>query len=469
MKRFVAFLLSITASFSWVALRADSASRHAHAAGHMPALATDSSPVNDGRGPAVVTYADVLAPIQKTVVSVKSTQIVREQRQIIPGLPFAEESDTKEEGLGSGVIVSENGYILTNNHVVADADELNVELPDGRTFKARVVGADPKTDVAVIKIEEHNLPAVVVADSDKLRVGDIVFAVGNPLGVGQTVTMGIVSATGREVHLLDDVSGYENFIQTDAAINQGNSGGALVDAKGRLIGINSAILSTSRGNIGIGFAIPINLASNIMRSLIQTGTVARGYLGIEVDELTNLLAEKFDLPPATRGVVVTTIAPDSPAEKAGVRPGDVIVEINHHPVVSRQELRLLIAQLTPDSQAELKGFRDGKPLTLRAEVGKLTEMTRDELLPGVHATPLTDEVLSALGLEGRLQQGLLVTKVDADSPYASRFVPNMVIAEINRYPVDDVDTARQTLAPGRKNVFLVVLRGHVRYLTVVLK
>jgi|GEM_PF-3849914 len=193
MKRFVAFLLSITASFSWVALRADSASRHAHAAGHMPALATDSSPVNDGRGPAVVTYADVLAPIQKTVVSVKSTQIVREQRQIIPGLPFAEESDTKEEGLGSGVIVSENGYILTNNHVVADADELNVELPDGRTFKARVVGADPKTDVAVIKIEEHNLPAVVVADSDKLRVGDIVFAVGNPLGVGQTVTMGIVS------------------------------------------------------------------------------------------------------------------------------------------------------------------------------------------------------------------------------------------------------------------------------------
>jgi len=466
MKRyFAALVLSLWTGI----LHADSASRHGHTDGKMPALLVDSSPVNDGRGPAIVSYADVLVPIQKTVVSVKSTLIVREQRQIIPGLPFAEESDTKEEGLGSGVIVSENGYILTNNHVVADADTLEVELPDGRTFKARVVGTDPKTDVAVIKIEEHNLPAVVVADSDKLRVGDIVFAVGNPLGVGQTVTMGIISATGREVHLLDDVSGYENFIQTDAAINQGNSGGALVDAKGRLIGINSAILSTSRGNIGIGFAIPINLASNVMRSLIQTGTVSRGFLGIEADDLTSLLAEKFGVPANTRGVVVTTVSADSPADKAGIRPGDVITEINHRAVVSRQELRLFVAELTPNSEATVKVFRDGKPVLFNTQVGKLSELTRDELLPGIHVSPLTEEVLAALGLEGRLDQGILVTKVDPDSPYANRFAVNMVIAEINRYPVDDVDSARQTLVTGRKNVFLVVLRGHVRYVTVVVK
>ena len=467
MKRCFAALILF---FGFGIAHADSTSRHAHnSSGKMPPLTVDPSPVNDGRGPAIVSYADVLVPIQKTVVSVKSTLIVREQRQIIPGLPFAEESDTKEEGLGSGVIVSENGYILTNNHVAADADTLDVELPDGRTFEARVIGADPKTDVAVIKIEEHHLPTVVMADSDKLRVGDVVFAVGNPLGVGQTVTMGIVSATGREVHLLDDVSGYENFIQTDAAINQGNSGGALVDAKGRLIGINSAILSTSRGNIGIGFAIPINLASNVMRSLIQTGTVARGFLGIEGDDLTALLAEKFGLPTNSRGVVVTTVTADSPAERAGLRPGDVITEINHRVVVSRQELRLFIAELAPNSEAEVKGFRDGRPIAFRTHVGQLTELTKDELLPGVHVSPLNEEVLAALGLEGRLDQGILVTKVDPDSPYANRFVANMVIAEINRYPVDDVDSARQTLVPGRKNVFVVVHRGHVRYLTVVVK
>ena len=248
-----------------------------------PDIKYDSTPVGDGGGRVVTSYADVVEPVQKAVVSVYSTKIVRERLRVAD--PFLrqffgdQQRERKEEGLGSGVIVSTNGYILTNNHVVAGADELKVSLTDGRELVAKVIGTDEKTDVAVIKIDAENLPVVTLADSDKLRVGDVVFAVGNPLGVGQTVTMGIVSATGRtNVGILtnDQIGGYENFIQTDASINQGNSGGALVDAKGRLVGINSAILSSGAGgNIGIGFAVPTNLASSILNSLIATVEVIR--------------------------------------------------------------------------------------------------------------------------------------------------------------------------------------------------
>ncbi|MFY7851451.1 MAG: S1C family serine protease, partial [Brevundimonas sp.] len=214
-------------------------------------------------------------------------------RQYFGDLP---ERESRQEGLGSGVIVSPDGYILTNNHVIEGADELKVTLADDRDFPARIVGTDPKTDVAVLKIEAEGLPVLTLADSDRVRVGDIAFAVGNPLGVGQTVTMGIVSAKGRSrLGLLERVSGYEDFIQTDAAINMGNSGGALIDARGRLIGVNSAIISPSRGNIGIGFAIPVNLARFIMNSLVETGAVARGYLGVTSDTLTAELAEQLGL------------------------------------------------------------------------------------------------------------------------------------------------------------------------------
>ncbi len=254
-----------------------------------PVLRRDFSAVSDGKSPLVTSYADVVEPVLKAVVSVYSTKTVHEQIPMNPLLRqfFGNQipqQDRKEEGLGSGVIVSPDGYILTNNHVVDGADQLKVSFADGREFPAKLIGTDDKTDIAVIKIEATNLPTVVLADSEKLRVGDIVFAVGNPLEVGETVTMGIVSAKGRnKLGLLDDVGGYEDFIQTDAAINLGNSGGALVDAKGRLVGINSAIISPSRGNIGIGFAIPINLAANIMTSLIATGTVTRGYLGVTTE------------------------------------------------------------------------------------------------------------------------------------------------------------------------------------------
>ena len=214
----------------------------------------------------VSSYADIVEPVEKAVVSIYSSKTIHQRvqanpllRQFFGDIPD-QDRESKEMGLGSGVIVSSDGYILTNNHVVEGADELTVVLSDGRKFTAKVVGADPKTDVAVVKIEATVLPAVTLADSDKLRVGDVVFAVGNPLGVGETVTMGIVSAKSRNVGILDDVAGYEDFIQTDAAINMGNSGGALVDAKGRFVGINSAIVSPSRGNIGIGFAVPVNMA-----------------------------------------------------------------------------------------------------------------------------------------------------------------------------------------------------------------
>lgn len=434
-----------------------------------PSLVIDASPVNDGRGPGLVTYADVIAPVQKAVVSVYSTKIIRHRVQN-PLFPFFRdlERDTKEEGLGSGVIVSADGYILTNNHVVEGADELNVLLTDGREFKAKVIGTDPKTDVAVIKIEVSNLPTVVLADSDKLRVGDIVFAVGNPLGVGQTVTMGIVSATSREVGILDEVAGYENFIQTDAAINQGNSGGALIDAKGRLIGINSAILSTSRGNIGIGFAVPVNLAANIMHSLIETGSVARGFLGVQVDALNMDVAEALGLKKDTRGVIVNDITAGGPAEKAGLKRGDVITTINSKPVASRQELRLIVAQMMPDSKAALTYFRDGREAKLTVALGRLGDIGGDELLPGIHVEPLGDAARRSLNLDTRIGAGLVVSSVDPDSVHANRLLPGMVIIEINRVPVGDLETARQALGRGR-NLFLVIVRGSPRYIPVPIK
>jgi Do/DeqQ family serine protease len=440
----------------------------AEAAKKQPKLSIDSSPVTEGKTVGLVTYADVIAPVQKAVVSVYSTKTVR--RTPHPFFPmFGDpEREAKEKGLGSGVIVSSDGYILTNNHVVEGADELNVQLTDGREMKAKVIGADPKTDVAVIKLDSEGLPSVVLADSDKSRVGDIVFAVGNPLGVGQTVTMGIISATSREVGILDEVQGYESFIQTDAAINQGNSGGALIDAKGRLVGINSAILSTTRGNIGIGFAIPVNLAASIMHSLIETGSVMRGFLGVQVDVLSPEVAETLKLERDTRGVIVNAVTEGGPAEKAGVKPSDVIVSINDRSVSSRQELRLLVSQLRPDSEAKLKLMRDGKEKIVTVKLGKLADSGRDELIPGVTVNILTDEQRRALNIDPRISSGLVITEISKDSPYADRLLPNMVIIEINRVAVTDLESAIQLIRPGR-NLFLVLVRGTPRYVPVLVK
>ena len=391
----------------------------------MPTLKLDSSPVKDGKSPLVTTYADVIEPAQTAVVSVYSKKIVRQRMAVNPllrqffgdSLPDQEQA-RPEEGLGSGVIVSPDGYILTNNHVVEGADELKVLLADEREIIAKVIGADPKTDIAVIKIEADKLPVVTLADSDNIRVGDVVFAVGNPLGVGQTVTMGIVSAKGRSVGILEEVAGYESFIQTDAAINMGNSGGALVDAKGRLVGINSAILSPSRGNIGIGFAVPINLAATVMHSLIETGSVSRGYLGVASQTLSADHAEALGLSRETKGVMVTDVYPNTPAESAGIERGDVILSINNKAVTSLRDLRVLIAQTAPGSKVKLKISRDGKDRTIEAALGKLDEKP-DELLSGVEVTPLTPEARRRLNIPTRLN-GLLVTTVAEDSEYADR-------------------------------------------------
>ncbi|HZZ56440.1 MAG TPA: Do family serine endopeptidase [Opitutaceae bacterium] len=433
----------------------------------MPVLRRDSSPVNDGTSKVVTSYADVVDPVLKAVVSVYSSKTVRQE---IPLNPFFRQffggqlpqQEIKEEGLGSGVVVTPDGYILTNNHVVEGADKLTVALSDNRIYPAKLVGADPKTDIAVIKIDSKNLPTVVLADSDKLRPGDIVFAVGNPLNVGETVTMGIVSAKGRSnLNLLDDVGGYESFIQTDAAINLGNSGGALIDAKGRLVGINSAIMSPSRGNIGIGFAIPVNLAANIMTSLIATGTVRRGYLGVTGETLTPDLAEQFGLARDASGVIVTDVTPGSPADKAGLKPSDVVTAVDGKPVGELEAMRLLISEYPPNTRVPLSIVRDSKPLTLTVTLGAENP---DEFLTGVLVRPLTDQDRQQLGI-GAQFGGLFVTHVAETSPYAQDIAQGMVIVQVNRMGVADVVSARRLLQPGR-NLLLIYSQGAVRYLTV---
>jgi serine protease Do/serine protease DegQ len=433
----------------------------------MPELKKDFTPVNDGKLGIIVSYADIVDPVQTEVVSIESTRSVHEtvnpiMRQFF-GAP-EEEGDHKELGLGSGVIVSSDGFILTNNHVVEGADELTVDLSDGRKFTAKVVGKDPKTDIAVVKIDATGLRAVTFADSDKLRVGDVVFAIGNPLGVGETVTMGIVSAKGRSgLGILDDVQGYEDFIQTDAAINMGNSGGALVDAKGRLVGINSAIVSPSRGNIGIGFAVPVNMAASVMKSLIETGTVSRGYLGVTADPITPDIAEQVGLPKDTKGVIVTDTGADSPAEKAGIRRRDVILSVNGKPIQSHDELRLTISQMSPGSKVVLDVSRDGKRMTINATLAQVADKP-NELLSGVEVGKLSDDVRRHLGIDPRIT-GLLVTSVDEKSDYSENLPVGSIIIEINRTPVDDVTIAKALIHSGH-NLLLVWYRGLQRYLVV---
>src|SRR6266568_129276 len=273
----------------------------------------------------------------------------------------------RQQGVGSGVIATKDGYILTNNHVVDGADEVKVTLQDGREFTAKVIGRDPKSDVAVIKIDAKDLPAVPMADSDKVEVGDVVLAIGNPFGIGQTVTTGIVSATGRGGAIGLD---YEDFIQTDAAINPGNSGGALVDAEGRLIGINTAILSRSGGNQGIGFAIPANLARDVMENLVKDGHVTRGYLGVMIQDLTPALAKEFNLK-ESGGALVGDVTPDSPAEKAGIKSGDVIVEVDGKKVTDSRHLKLEVARFHPGQTVPVKVLRNGSTRTLEVAVREM--------------------------------------------------------------------------------------------------
>lgn len=435
-----------------------------------PVLKIDTTPISELKSAVVTSYADVLESIRPAVVSVYSSKLVRQQvpeflRQ--QGLKGGEQT---QRGLGSGVIVSKDGYIITNNHVVEGADELKVLLNDERELTAKVIGTDPKTDVAVIKIDAENLPAATLADSAKLRVGDVVFAIGNPLGVGQTVTMGIVSATGRRVGILEEVAGYEDFIQTDAAINQGNSGGALIDARGRLVGINSAIISTSSGNIGIGFSIPINLANSIMSSLLETGTVSRGYLGVQTQALTADEAEVFSVSKDTKGVVITDLNPaDGPAAKAGLKREDVITAINNKAVTTRDDLRLIIAQTLPGTKIIVKYIRGGKAETKEVVLGKLPDdsLANGEFLPGVSVTALDAQVRKEMRIDERVD-GLVVTDVAEGSAYSQIFPRGAVIVQLNRVPVADLASAKRELRDGR-NFAYVYYRGAFRYIPFVVR
>lgn len=457
--------------------------------------------VEQGRNARVVSYADVLEKARPAVVSVTTARIVSTMRggggggansqleeflrrfygmppqQNAPQVPGQGQSGGVEErlipsGLGSGVIISSDGYILTNNHVVSDQDgepaaEIMVQLNEREEVKAKLVGRDARTDVALLKIERTGLPFMPMADSDNLRVGDIVFAIGNPLGVGQTTTMGIVSATRRAIGILGQ-GGYEDFIQTDAAINQGNSGGALIDAEGRLVGINSAIVSRTGGSIGIGFAIPSRLARSIAVDLIETGEVRRGYLGVSISDLSRDMAEAFKLE-SDRGALVESVQPDSPAAKAGIERGDVVRRINGQEVDNAADLRLRVAGMRPETEVDLELVREGKTLTKKVMLGNLDEagdgpgvVGDSGLLEGVRLQTLTQETAQQWRLES--EQGVVVTEIEARSPYAMYLRPGMAILEVNDQPVNSLADLRRELRRNAVNKLWFEYQGRRGYL-----
>jgi serine protease Do len=379
----------------------------------------------------------------------------------------------KEQSLGSGVIVSPDGYILTANHVIDGADEIKVALASGgKEFTAKVIGSDPPTDIGVLKISAQDLPAITIADSDKLEVGDVVLAIGNPFNVGQTVTMGIISALGRSSLELNQ---YENFIQTDAAINLGNSGGALVDAEGRLVGINSAIFTTTRGYQGVGFAIPVNLARSIMERLIKFGTVTRGYLGVSLQpEITPDLQEEFALPD-TRGAMVGGVQPNTPAARAGLQTGDVIREVEGKPIKDSQQLRLMISLMAPSTRVTLAILRSEpgkKPVekTIPVTLGTLPEELASrnprnapteqapqpqDSLEGVEVADIDASVRQQFNLPPNLK-GAVVTNVEEDSSVAEAGVrPGDVIQEIDRHKVNHADDAVRLSKKSNKSRVLL--------------
>jgi Do/DeqQ family serine protease len=320
------------------------------------------------------SYNDAVRKAVPAVVNIFTSKEIKSQRHPFLDDPLfrhffgdrLEEEPQRAASLGSGVIVSPKGYILTNHHVVEAADEIEVALVDGKKFKARAVGSDPETDIAVLQLEGGPVPAITFGDADSLRVGDVVLAIGNPFGVGQTVTMGIVSALGRSQL---GINTFENFIQTDAAINPGNSGGALIDTAGNLVGINTAIFSRSGGSLGIGFAIPASSAKQVMEQIIETGSVTRGWIGVEAQEITPEVADSLRLS-STNGVLIAGVLRGGPAEKAGLKPGDILLAIEGRQVKDPNSMLNLVAALVPGKQASIRFRRDNKDVDVQVAVGK---------------------------------------------------------------------------------------------------
>jgi serine protease Do len=410
------------------------------------------------------SYAPVVKKVTHAVVKIVTTSRVNESVNQMPGFDdpfwrrfFGDQSHRGfpngqgpqiQHGLGSGVIVTKDGYILTNNHVVDGAKEVKVTLQDGREFTANVIGRDPKSDIAVVKIDAKDLPTVPLADSEKVEIGDVVLAIGNPFGIGQTVTSGIVSAKDRGNMGIED---YEDFIQTDAAINPGNSGGALVDIDGRLIGINTAILSRSGGNQGVGFAIPSDLARTVMESLVKNGHVTRGYLGVMIQNVTPDLAGEFKLKD-NKGALISDIVPNGPADKAGLKNGDVVTEFNGHPVTDSRRLQLSVAETAPGTKVSLQVLRDGDTKTVEVTVKQLpgTDQLADANSPGDSDTGTLNGVQVAdLDQQAHEQfnvpkdvKGAVITQVAPGSAAAEAGLKSGdVIQEINRKPVKSAEDA----------------------------
>ena len=425
-------------------------------------------------------FAPVVKKVLPEVVNISSSKVVKVPTGFSPEMdPFFQQffggdapqqrqapRSEKEQSLGSGVIVSPEGYILTNNHVVDGATDIRVTLADKREFTARVVGTDPHTDIAVLKVNAGDLPAITLGDSSKVQVGDYALAIGNPFGVGETVTMGIVSAKGRTNLGIED---YEDFIQTDAPINPGNSGGALINDRGELVGINTAIIAHgSEGNQGIGFAVPVNLARQVMDQILKNGKVVRAYLGIVPQDVTPAIARAFHVETTHGGALVGDVSPDSPAQRAGIQKGDIILDVNGKPVGDANELRMTISMMAPGTSVKLNVLRNGeqRPMTValaelptKQENAGLNQQDSDNALAGVSVDNLTPDTARQLDLPPSTT-GVVVTNVDPSSQAAdSGLHSGDVIQEVNRKPVRNRAEFQAAVRNAGKDPLLLVNRG----------
>jgi serine protease Do len=434
-------------------------------------------------GPGGWSFSDIAHAVAPAVINVSSTRIVQERVQTSPfgSDPFFDffgrrffsvPRERRERSLGSGVIVTADGYVLTNNHVVENATEVLAYLPDGRQFNARIVGADPETDVAVLKLDSVNFPTIPFGDSDAANIGDVVLALGNPFGLGQTVTMGIISAKGRaNVGMVE----YEDFIQTDAAINPGNSGGALVDISGRLIGINTAIFSRSGGYQGIGFAIPANMAQTVMNSIIDQGRFVRGWAGITYQDLDPDIAPAFNAE-GLRGALVNDVMDKGPGTKAGLQRGDIITALDGQEVTNAARLKYLIALAPSGKSVDLEYYRRGQKrqtsLTIEetpSEYIYLSDSSDEWVsqIEGVVVENITGHQAEQLGLR-KGTAGVLVKDILARSPAAySGLRAGDVILEIDNTPIENVEHFKSVAskAEGKKMILLIVRRGSLYYLS----
>jgi serine protease Do len=430
---------------------------------------------DNDEGPSKSSYAPVLKNVLPSVVNISSSKVVKARHEMSQMEPFLQQffgdgqgpmqapRDRREKSLGSGVIVSAEGYILTNNHVVDGATEVKVTLSDKHEYDAKVIGTDPKTDIAVLKIDALNLKPVTLADSSKVEVGDTALAIGDPFGVGQTVTRGIISATGRGNLGIED---YEDFLQTDAPINPGNSGGALVNDRGELVGINTAILTHSEGSEGIGFAVPANLARQVMDQILKNGKVVRAYMGILPQDVTPDMAKAFGQKEA-RGVVVGDVTANSPAQQGGVVRGDILLEVNGKPVSSANELRMTISMMQPGTELKLRVLRDGNERDINVKLAEMPTETAmatpdsddsAKALEGVQVRNLSPEMADQLGLPSSAK-GVVVTDVDPSSKIAdSGLRKGDVIQEVNHQPVKNVSEFQSALKKGGSDPLLLVNR-----------